>query len=400
LKGVSFFLIPLYTSVLTPTEYGQIELLNNASTILTVLFTFGLVPIFGVEYFRCKNHTEKIKLLNQIIGIYLIVSTSGYLITLFLVLKYFSLVFGSEIKIIIVVIVLITSYLTFYQSMFFTILQLDKKSRKLTINKVVIGLIIAILNIYLIYYLKIGVMGYFLTNLIAMSLSAGYGGYEYFNKIKRIEIEISWRISKDHLINGFPFIIGSLSFWLLSGIDRWIVLKYLGQADVGIYSIAVKFASLYDALLITPVLLVYGPYIYERFANKNYNQKIKLITFITLLIFSLLAIITPIIANFMINKNFSESLIYISYLVIGYGFYFLSQITGQLAVFHKRKFIIVSNVFLSSVVNVAANIILIPAFHLMGTVIAFVFSYFFWFILSWYQTYVLRKKLLLDALSI
>lgn len=345
MKGVSFFLIPLYTSILTPVEYGQIELLNNASTILTVLFTLGLVPIFGVEYFRRNNYSEKIKLLNQIIGIYLIISTPAYLMTLFLVLKYFSLVFGNEIKIYIVVIVLITSYLTFFQSMFFTILQLDKKSKKLTINKVVIGLIMAILNIYLIYYLRIGVLGYFLTNLIVMFFSVGYAGYEYFYKIRRIKIKINLRTSKDHMINGFPFIISSLSFWLLSGIDRWIVLKYLGQADVGIYSIAVKFASLYDALLITPMLLVYGPYIYERFANRNYNQKIKLITFITLLIFSLLAIITPIIANFMINKNFSESLNYISYLVIGYGFYFLSQITGQLAIFHKKKIIIVTNVF-------------------------------------------------------
>jgi len=392
LKGVSFFLIPLYTSILTPAQYGQIELLNNASTILLVFLTLGLVPVFSVEYFQCKKYSEKIKLLNQIIALYIVISTPAYLISLFLIMEFFSLVFGTGISKFIIIIVLITSYLTFFQSLFFGLLQYTKRAIVLTINKIAIGLLIGLLNIYLIYYLRLDVFGYFLTNLIVMFLSVSYAGYEYFIKIKHVKIEIDFKVYKKYLSIAFPFIIGSVSFWLLSGIDRWMVLKYLGDREVGIYSIAAKFATLYDALLITPMLLVYGPYIYERFAQGKYEQKIKQITLLTLLVFFLLAILTPLIARLLINKNFDESLKYISYLVIGYAFYFLSQIAGQLIIFHKKRLIMVVNVLLSSILNILSNIILIPQFHLLGTVYAFVLSYFFWFVLSWYQTHSLKKK--------
>ena len=59
-KFLSFFLVPLYTNVLTTKEYGIIDIINTSGILMTYIFTLNIsdaVLRFAIEQ---KNEHEKI----------------------------------------------------------------------------------------------------------------------------------------------------------------------------------------------------------------------------------------------------------------------------------------------------------------------------------------------------
>ncbi|MEY3397585.1 MAG: hypothetical protein RL220_179, partial [Bacteroidota bacterium] len=51
-KGVSFFLLPLYTRLLSPEEYGLIDLLTTFSNLVDITLSLGLFQYLFMEYFH------------------------------------------------------------------------------------------------------------------------------------------------------------------------------------------------------------------------------------------------------------------------------------------------------------------------------------------------------------
>ena len=80
LRGVSFFLIPIYTRYLVPAEYGKLELLNTFASTLEIVFALGLFQVFYSEFFK-KDDEGKKELVDRIISTYLSVTTFLYVLS-------------------------------------------------------------------------------------------------------------------------------------------------------------------------------------------------------------------------------------------------------------------------------------------------------------------------------
>ena len=52
LKGISFFLLPVYTRVLTTSEYGQLDLINTFIVILATITGLGLNQVVFINYYQ------------------------------------------------------------------------------------------------------------------------------------------------------------------------------------------------------------------------------------------------------------------------------------------------------------------------------------------------------------
>ena len=80
LRGVSFFLIPIYTRYLVPAEYGKLELLNTFASTLEIVFSLGLFQVFYTEFFK-KDEEGKKELVDRIISTYLSITTLLYVVS-------------------------------------------------------------------------------------------------------------------------------------------------------------------------------------------------------------------------------------------------------------------------------------------------------------------------------
>lgn len=82
IKGASFLLLPLYTRLITPAEYGNIYLLITISNFLTVLFSLTVQFSISRFYFDCRTNEDIINMFSSIIKFILLFPSTLYLMTI------------------------------------------------------------------------------------------------------------------------------------------------------------------------------------------------------------------------------------------------------------------------------------------------------------------------------
>jgi O-antigen/teichoic acid export membrane protein len=391
LKGIGFFLIPLYTSLLAPSDYGILELLTTIATVLGILFSFGLSQVVFIEYFHLDAKGKR-EIIQQITNAYTYLALPLFALAGVLLVFFGNAVFEQNVGPFIVALVLLQSFFSFYQNTFFALLQIVKKAFTLTVNKIVIGVFTLALNLYLVYYLRMGVTGILITNLAVLLISLCYPAYLYFFHLKPTIKKVDWPKTLGYLKLGFPFILSSLCFWGLSGMDRWLILYFLGEASVGIFSVAYKFSSVFEPLIIAPVLGVYTPFIFEKLARKDFRQHKVMMVLVILFFFALLAFASQFLAQAFVNIRYHDSLSLIPYLVGGFAFYFLSQLLGAPILYYKKSSLLVLNVALAAAFNLVFNIVFIRYYGLQGAGMAYLISNFAWFVLAAVQNSLVIKR--------
>jgi O-antigen/teichoic acid export membrane protein len=396
LYGANFLLMPIYTKVLSKAEFGQIELISTLTAIIGILLTFGLPQLIFVEYFHTEPK-QRSKLIFNTVLIYLLLSLPLFCIFLLIIIKNTSFFFKTYVDQDALLMAFIAIFLSFFQSIFISILQVSKQAKKLTLFQISLGILTLALNIYLVYYLRKGIFGYFASTFIVALFSFAYIVYDVMNKIDyafKFEFRLKFQKIINYLKNGSPFVLGAVSVWILAGADRWIILYYLDDAGVGIYSVAYRFASMYYPLLIIPILNAYTPNLFEKFSNNNFHQNMKKIIISSFLVSLILAFITPLVAQFLIDKSYYASLELMPILVIGYCFFFLTQVIAAIIVFKKKTNVLLQNIFFANIANILLNIFFIRKFGLVGAAVAFSSSQFVWFIATYYRARNLQKALM------
>ena len=226
LRGVSFFLIPIYTRYLVPAEYGKLELLNTFASTLEIVFSLGLFQVFYTEFFK-KDEEGKKELVDRIISTYLSITTLLYVVS-GLVIWIFHESLMVDVDLLLVYAALLISYLNFFQNCFIILLRLYERARFLTVLQVGLGIGSVLMNLYFIVGLRIGIVGIIISNLAIMVVSnllsfrfykRIYGNFTFYLK----KTDFSWTLSLSVV-----FIPGALAFWLMNSVSRWVLLEFSG----------------------------------------------------------------------------------------------------------------------------------------------------------------------------
>ena len=95
------------------------------------------------------------------------------------------------------------------------------------------------------------------------------------------KIYFSKKYAKDSLSFGLPLVPHQISYWIKTGLDRYLIAFLLTQEAVGIYSAGYQVGfSIF--ILVSAVNQAIVPYLYKKL--KYYSFKIKVITFFSFLI--------------------------------------------------------------------------------------------------------------------
>ena len=98
------------------------------------------------------------------------------------------------------------------------------------------------MGVYVVAYLKLGVDGLLTVQAIVTIATIPLGYYFVKKYFIGGSYDKYWR--KEIISYGYPFIFTMLAFWIFGSIDRWMLLFFIDAAEVGIYSIAVKFSMI------------------------------------------------------------------------------------------------------------------------------------------------------------
>lgn len=380
-KAISFFMLPLYTRMLTTSDYGQLDILQTTISLLIPLVTLQVVEAvfrFSVDM-RDKDSASKV-LTN---GIFLCLI--GMLITLLL----FPIFNNFEP---------FATYTTmFYLIMFLTIFHgiikqfvrgLEKIKTFVAADLIYTGSFVTF-NIVFLVNLRMGLRGYFLSMVLA-HLVAIIVLIIFANVFKYLNLKsFNKKLLKTMLIYSIPLIPNGLMWWVMNVSDRYILTYFLGFDATGIYSVSYKFPSLIT-LMNSIFFMAWQLSAMQEYGKDGYDNFYKnifgvLSSFLLLITAAVLLILKPLMSVFVADA-FYESWKYVPLLLVGTVFQAFSSFFGtNYTASKKTKGAFTTSVY-GAIVNVGINLLLIPIWGIQAAAFSTMLAYLTMWLLRIFDT--------------
>jgi len=381
LRGISFFLLPIYTNLLPVYDTGIIFLVYTLLAFLNPIYAYGM----NASLFKYYNDKEYDSL----------TITSTSLISVFVSSCVLSclLIFGSSFLNLIIAPSGVTnnvnwffwiSLILFFDSLssrIFVLLRVQEKSYHFLFVSAINICCSLIFNILFIKYYGLesfgAILALFCVSLIQFCclfpivLSAVSFSRFSYSLLKKM-----WRFS-------VPFLPSALLFVIVGFSDRWFIKFYLGMNEVGYYGAGYKLGSIMS-LVVTAFNLNWQPYYLK--TKENIRTKFSAIGSVACLSFISIGVLLVFFVdlvmyiewnnNYLIGETFWSGLVVVPCVTLGYLFYgiYILQMPSVF-ILNKQNWGLVFWL-IGTVVNVVGNVLLIPSFGILGASIATALGYF------------------------
>ncbi|MBQ8434911.1 MAG: lipopolysaccharide biosynthesis protein, partial [Oscillospiraceae bacterium] len=234
---ISFFLLPLYTSLLVPEEFGVVDLFNTYIALLVPIFNWQFENGLFRFMLDCRNNKKEQTAIFSTVICSNVIQALVY-ICFFLIFQNF---ISSEYKIFLAIDVVLNIFLN-------TLLQFPRglgNNMSYAIGSFISAVTTISFNVILIAGFKMGAYGMFIATVVAKIVTIIYlmlsqKVWRYFS-IKKFSKSRFKEISKYSL----PLIPNQLSWWVVGASDRTIISQFINIAANGIYTVANKFSTMF-----------------------------------------------------------------------------------------------------------------------------------------------------------
>lgn len=399
-QGVSFLLLPLYTTLLTPDEYGIVDLFNTYISILIPLVSWE----FDLGAFRFllevrDSFKEQKKVISTIISTHFI-QNFVYLI-LFLGISPF---IHSEFKIFLFLDVIANVFLN-------TLLQVSRGVNRNIVYSFASFLSASstvVLNVFTIALLKFGALGMFISSFLGKVIAIIYlvvilKIWKYYS-IKCFSKKLLKNISKYSL----PCIPTQLSWWVVNASDRTIIAFFLGVTKNGIYSVANKFSSIYITfynilnLSWTEMTVLH---INDEDRDEFFSLMINTIFSIFAAICLIIISVIPFVYRIMVDSQYADGYFQVPILMIAVLCQVVCGLYSTIYLAAKKTTESAKTAFLAAIINIVVDILLIKVIGLYAASISTLVAYFSMAVYRYFDSkkyikMVLNFKILMSTILI
>lgn len=368
-KIISFFLVPLYTNILTTREYGTVDLIYTIGMVLVPLLTLNIGE--SIMRFALDKDADCDKIMSTGITILIFGAIIGLLILP--IANLFESVSNYSIYI-----YLYTLTLAFSQ-IFLCYLRGKEFLLKYSIGNIIQSLTIAIFNIIFLIGMKKGIVGYLMAYILANVCTGLYGFWagKVNLVIKKYSIDIE--LSKNMIKYSVVLIPNSFMWWIMNSSDRMMVSAMISVTANGVYAVAYKIPTLLST--ITTIFNQAWSYSAiredESEDKEEYNNRVydNLVTIVIVVATGLLMIMKPFLSVY-VGKEYYAAWHYVPYLIVGFVFMTLGSFIATSYTVHKDSMGFLISGTVGAIINLILNFILIPMMGVSGAAFATCISYF------------------------
>ncbi len=366
-KLVAFFLIPLYTNVLSTYDYGIIDLITTICTIAVPIITMNIAE--GVLRFNLDKNVDRDKITK--IGCYILII--GFVIGL--VVLPISQLFDSISNISI----LIYLYVVFTASSQFFLYDLRGKELliKYSIGNILNTFLIASLNILFLVVFKLGIIGYLLAYIFAQVIISAYA-FVVGKSYKCLKSKLDYSNMKEMLKYSLVLIPNSFMWWIMNSSDHIMVSSMISIEANGIYAISYKIPTLITTLnTIFNQAWQYSAIREDGAKDEEVycNSVFKSLVTVTMIIgITMMAVIKPFL-KWYISADYFEAWQYTPFLIIGCVYLMLATFISMSYSVHKDSCGFLMSGSFGAILNVLLNFALIPLIDVYGAALATCISY-------------------------
>lgn len=380
-KLLSFFLVPLYTNILTTTEYGTYDLFHSTIGVLLPILTLNIqeaVLRFSID--KKKNRDSIVSISAKYLIISNLIVVMGLyvnrLLNLSTIVVQYSLLF----------------FLMFFVQSLFGVMSsyirgIDRVT-DLSISSVITSIVTIACNIIFLIVFKWGLVGYFMANIIGPLVQCVYLMLRS-NYIKHIKLIKYLSEEKEMTTYSKPLIANSIAWWVNHASDRYIIVFFCGLAENGIYSVASKipsilnvFQNIFNQAWTLSAVREFDSEDKNGFFSNTYKTYNCLMTILC----SGIILLDKPLAKFLYAKDFYVAWKYVPWLTIAILFGALSGYVGGLFSAVKDSKIFATSTTIGAVVNLILNFLLTPHYGAMGAAFATAISYLLVWAFRFYQS--------------
>ncbi len=373
-KLLQFLLIPFYTNVLSPAEYGTVDVLQTISTLIVPIFSLTISEsVFRYAMEKCYDKKEifSIGLFTTLIGSLLLI------ISVAIVDKFVN--FNLSVWLMV-----FYSIFVMFRSITSQFLRAIGKVHLFTIDNILQTCGILVCNLFFLLVIELGEVGYLLGYLLGNMISFLFGmfvcGLFRYVEIRKINKYTSMNLYKFSI----PLIPNAICWWISSSTDRIMISSFIGTAANGLYSIAHKVPSIIT-VIVNVFIQAWQISANEEFDKKDtsafYSKIFELLAFVSFFLSSLLILFVKIEIKVLANARYYTSWKSSVALIVGIAFFSFAQFLGTIYTANKKTGMAFLTNFLAALVNIGGNICLIPKYGEIGAAVATSFSYLvFWVI--------------------
>ena len=373
-KGITFLTVPIFTRILSTSDYGIVTTYNSWVGILSMVIGFALhmsIRMAAVDYKEKFND-----FVSSIILFVTLTSTVMIAITA-TVMK----VLHIDISIILVVLCMLQAYATATIEDYSNYLMMQYRYRFRTALMVLPNLVSAIFSVLAILFVFTSEQ--FLGRIIPTAIVTFFFGIIVLMlTLKKGKCKINLEYIKYAMTISAPLILHGIALNILSQSDRIMITALADSAQTGIYSLIYNFGMI--ATVITTALEgVWVPWFIMKL-NSNKRTEIESVAndYIHFMTYAMgcLILVAPEVVKILANKNYWEGISIIPPIVLANYIIFAYSLYVNIEQFYKKTLYISLNTIIAAVSNIVLNYIFIPKYGYVAaaftTVVSYLISFF------------------------
>lgn len=366
---LSLVALSIFTRILTREDYGVLALAQIYAIFAIGLANFGMAGVYDRNYFQYRS--------DRLQTAKLLYSTLLFVILNFLFLAGLTFVFrGALSKLIIgsaehgniLFWAFCAQFFVGVNYYYLTYFKNSETAKEFTVFTIVTSLINLIVSLFLVAYLRIGVIGLVYAQLCSGAIIFSVLSYKFTAKLKPL---FSKSILIESLKISYPLTPRIFLGVINTQFDKYMIGLLATIGGVGIYSVGQKVSNMIFTFM-TAIQNVFSPQVYKRmFDMKDKGGEaigkyltpfayvsISVALFVSLLSEELISVLAP--------PSYHGAIDIVIILSMYYGFLFFGKLNGNQLIFTKKTHITSLLTMISIALNVGFNIPFIMKWGAIG----------------------------------
>jgi O-antigen/teichoic acid export membrane protein len=384
-KLIAVALLPLYTRHLTRADYGAAEVLFATVVALSILVRLGIIEALLRFYFQYEDRRERDDVVRSSFAFLLLTSSAGAIIAGALAGPLSEFVLDRRDTELMLIAVgglwLFTNY-----ELLMALFRLDERAGAYFAASLANVLLTVSLTVWLVVLEDEGARGLLVGNFAGTA--AVMIGLLFVHRRRLALVPAPGRL-RPMLRFGLPTMPAELSLYALNFIDRIMLVRFVGLAEAGLYSLAVKFSQAVT-VVVRAFNLAWPPLAYSIRDDQEAKRTYAFIVTYFLLLASVLVLALSIEARWVVRAlaapEFFESYKAVPLVSMGVTLYALFMVLVVVIGRVGRTEFNFPVTAAAAGVNVGLNLVLVPPYGLVGAGIALVGSYLVMLTLMYFVT--------------
>ena len=377
-KFLVFLMMPFYTRVLSPGEYGSADLISQTANLLSPLACVGITD--GIFRFAMDKDGDKRQVLSSGLFVLLLSSILFCLLSPIIGLVDY---FKSYVW-------LISAYVLSanLHSVCAQYMRACGRTKLFAFQGILNTALVIGLNIFFLVALRMGIVGYVLSVVvsdfvISLLLIFSFGLYKQIGA-RFVDKELIKKLLKYSI----PMIPATVFWWITSVSDRYMVTYFCGDAVNGLYTAAYKIPTLLT--LLSTVFMEAWQYsavteddgaeegtVRVNFFSKVFNSYQALVFTAC----SAIVALSQVFITVLCAESYFDAWRFIPVLTLSAVFSGLTSFLGSVYLLKKKSILTLLTSMAGAATNLVLNLFLIPSMGAQGAGVATLASYFVVFVI-------------------